>query len=247
MAWALHRGDADRNRDTVHRAADWLRGLQCKGGGFASFDADNTCSYLNDIPFADHGALLDPPTADVSARCVTLFARLDRKEDKEALNRSLDYLAQEQEQNGSWYGRWGTNYIYGTWTVLTALEQVGDKKRLLMVRRAAEWLKSIQRPDGSWGEGNDTYFYPERAGQGSAGTACQTAWAVLGLLAAGTENDDAVHRGVQRLLETQGEDGSWQEECHNAPGFPRAFFLRYHGYSLYFPAWALARYARSRH
>lgn len=259
VAWALHqsltRGDALRAAasdsrarlytESIRRAADWLAGMQSRNGGFAAFDADNTHYWLNHIPFADHGALLDPPTADVSARCVTLFALLARREDGAALSRCLEYLFREQEECGAWFGRWGSNYIYGTWSVLAALEHADDERKREPVRRAVAWLKSVQRDDGSFGEDNDTYWHPERAGQGREGTSFQTAWAVLALLAAGEDDSPEVRRGVQWLIDTQRSDGLWSEAWFTAPGFPRVFFLRYHGYCVYFPVWALARYRRT--
>jgi squalene-hopene/tetraprenyl-beta-curcumene cyclase len=220
--------------------------MQSKNGGFAAFDADNTHYFLNQIPFADHGALLDPPTSDVSARCVTLFALLRRDVDRDVLERCLGFLYREQESSGAWFGRWGSNYVYGTWSVLAALEQLDDASKHEPVRRAAGWLKSVQRDDGSFGEDNDTYWHAERAGLGREGTSFQTAWAVLALLAAGEGDSLEVRRAVEWLLATQRADGAWNEAWFTAPGFPRVFFLRYHGYCRYFPLWALARYRRVR-
>lgn len=245
VAWALAQQDRRRHGRAIRRAADWLRGMQSENGGFASFDADNTHAYLNHIPFADHGALLDPPTADVSARCAALFGLLGREADRAALSACLDYLYREQEPNGSWFGRWGTNYVYGTWSVLSALEHVSDEKKHAHVERAMRWLESVQRPDGSWGESNDSYRDPEMAGEAPAGTVFQTAWAVLGLLASGEGDSLAVRRGIEYLIERQAADGLWEEDWYTAPGFPRVFYLRYHGYARYFPLWALARYQRA--
>jgi squalene-hopene/tetraprenyl-beta-curcumene cyclase len=265
VAWALHqeartiapeartietrdRERARRYDQSVARAAIWLAGMQSKNGGYASFDADNTHYFLNHIPFADHGALLDPPTADVSARCVTLFALLARPHDREALARCLDYLWREQEPFGAWFGRWGSNYVYGTWSVLAALEHVDDASKREPVRRAVQWLKSVQRDDGSFGEDNDTYWHRDRAGLGREGTSFQTAWAVLALLAAGEGDSREVRRGIDWLLAKQldaQEGGLWYEPWFTAPGFPRVFFLRYHGYCRFFPLWALARYRRA--
>ncbi|MFQ5503597.1 MAG: squalene--hopene cyclase [Planctomycetota bacterium] len=243
VGWSLVH-DPVRHGEGIRRAADWVVGMQSKGGGFAAFDVDNTHSYLSEIPFADHGALLDPPTADVSARCLTFLSILGRPEDEEARRACLEYLYREQDQNGSWYGRWGTNYIYGTWAVLVGLAEIEDEAKEQCVRRATAWLKSVQCPDGSWVEGNDTYTHPERSGQGPEGTSFQTAWALLGLMAGGEGDSPAVRRGIAYLLATQGEDGTWNEPWFTAPGFPRVFFLKYHGYSHYFPLWALARYQR---
>jgi squalene-hopene/tetraprenyl-beta-curcumene cyclase len=244
VAWAMHATSPKRYQESIQRAAEWICGMQSKNGGFASFDADNTCYYLNEIPFADHGALLDPPTSDVSARCAALLA-LVGDHDRE-LNPCLDYLRKEQEQDGSWFGRWGANYIYGTWSVLAALEMVGDQRNQPHVERAVHWLKNIQRPDGGWGEDCDTYFHQERAGQGHASTPFQTAWAMLGLMAAGEGDSPELRRGAQYLLRTQQADGLWKDDYFTAPGFPRVFYLKYHGYTKYFPLWALARYCKLR-
>jgi len=213
--------------------------MQSKNGGFAAFDADNTHFYLNEIPFADHGALLDPPTSDVSARCATLLALMGGR--GRAMQRCLDFLLREQETNGSWFGRWGTNFIYGTWSVLAALEKAGAPLARLAVERGARWLKSEQRPDGGWGEGCDTYFNLRTAGEGPASNSFQTAWAILGLMSAGQSGSEEVHRGIRYLLRAQRRDGLWEDKWFTAPGFPRVFYLKYHGYSKYFPLWALAR------
>ena len=239
VAWAMHQAhNSDEYTESVRRALDWLVGMQSEDGGFAAFDADNTYYSLNRIPFADHGALLDPPTSDVTARVVTVLARVGRPEDKAALSRAIAYLRAEQEADGSWFGRWGTNYIYGTWSVLTALSLAAGRQDPA-VRRAVDWLKSRQNADGGWGESNDSYA---RAAIKAASTPYQTAWALLGLLAAGEAESDAVRSGVDHLLRTQGADGLWSDPHFTAPGFPRVFYLRYHGYSGYFPLWALAAY-----
>jgi squalene-hopene/tetraprenyl-beta-curcumene cyclase len=243
VAWAMNRA-ADRGRfaEPIRRAADWLRGMQSVGGGFAAFDADNTHYHLNEIPFADHGALLDPPTSDVSARCAALMGQLVREADLDCLQRTVAFLKEEQESNGSWFGRWGSNYIYGTWSVLSALEQVSGIETGDMVRRAVTWLKSVQHADGGWGESNDSYLDPARTSVRDRSTAFQTAWALLGLMAAGEGDSDAVRRGAAYLVEHQTADGGGTDPEFNAPGFPRVFYLKYHGYSVYFPMWALARY-----
>lgn len=246
VAWAMDQWQGNRYRESIQRAADWICGMQSKNGGFAAFDADNTHYYLNEIPFADHGALLDPPTADVSARCVLLLARLvqDNPDYQQPLKDGLRYLRDEQEKWGAWFGRWGTNYIYGTWSVLVALRQAGISSEDLAFRRAVAWLQSVQHSDGGWGEDNATYFWPEQAGRGRVSTPFQTAWAMLGLMAAGQVNSSAVHRGAHYLLQTQQQDGFWQDSEFTAPGFPRVFYLKYHGYNKYFPLWALACYRK---
>jgi squalene-hopene/tetraprenyl-beta-curcumene cyclase len=246
VAIALDRCDAARYRDAVDRAAEWLVGMRSKSGGWAAFDADNEYYYLNYIPFADHGALLDPPTADVSARCVGLLAQLGARGDQPALEAGLAYLRREQEQDGSWFGRWGTNYIYGTWSVLMALAAAGIDRTDPMMRRAATFLLSKQRPDGGWGEDGASYYPNAPHGEGKASTASQTAWALLGLMAAGEGDNAAVAHGVRYLLETRGPHGLWDEAWYTAVGFPRVFYLRYHGYRAYFPLWALARYRNLR-
>ncbi len=244
VAWAMVETDPKRYGKSIQRAVGWIRGMQSRNGGFAAYDADNTYYYLNEIPFADHGALLDPPTSDVSARCATVLTQLGRHDS--VLRACLDYLRQEQEENGSWFGRWGTNYIYGTWSVLAAFERAGHDPEQEHIRRAAAWLKSVQRPDGGWGEDCDTYFYPEKAGRGDISTSFQTAWAILGLIAAGEGTSSEVRKGIEYLIRTQQANGLWKDELFTAPGFPRVFYLKYHGYPKYFPLWALARYRNLR-
>jgi squalene-hopene/tetraprenyl-beta-curcumene cyclase len=244
VAWAMHQShNYSGYSENVTRALDWLVGMQSKNGGFASFDADNTHYYLNAIPFADHGALLDPPTSDVTARVVTALARIGRPQDKGPLERAIRYLRAEQEPDGSWFGRWGTNYIYGTWSVLSAFAQAGIPDDDEAVRRAVAWLRGRQNPDGGWGESNDSYYPRARAAAGKvASTPHQSAWALLALLAAGEARSDAVHAGIEYLHRTQQVDGLWSDPNFTAPGFPRVFYLKYHGYCAYFPLWALAAY-----
>jgi squalene-hopene/tetraprenyl-beta-curcumene cyclase len=242
VAWAMHRSpDRERYSGAVDRALDWLVGMQSRNGGFAAFDVDNTSAYLNEIPFADHGALLDPPTSDVTARVVTVLARAGRPNDRAALARAIAYLRAEQEADGSWFGRWGTNYIYGTWSVLTALAHAGVGPEDATVQRAVSWLKAQQNPDGGWGESNDSYAF-ERPQARAPSTPHQSAWALLGLLAAGEVRSESVRRGIQYLVHTQHPRGLWSDPHFTAPGFPRVFYLRYHGYCAYFPLWALAAY-----
>ena len=244
VAWTMDASRQSRYSDSVRRAVDWISGMQSRNGGFGSFDVDNTRGYLNEIPFADHGALLDPPTADVSARCAIVLARAAQRNAayRGALDACLRYLRREQEPFGAWFGRWGTNYIYGTWSVLAALEQAGVPASEPSVRRAVEWLKRAQRPDGGWGEDNDSYLRPDTAGTGRESTAFQTAWAMLGLMAAREGQSPEVRRGADFLLRTQRPDGLWDGDWFTAPGFPRVFYLKYHGYDKYFPLWALGRY-----
>ena len=242
VARALHQSpERARFAETIERAADWLCGMQSRNGGFAAFDADNDHQWLNQIPFADHGALLDPPTSDVSGRVLMLLSLLDRASDHEARARVLRFLLDEQTPEGAWFGRWGTNYIYGTWSVLVALRATGMPSNEPAIRRAVKWLKSVQQADGGWGEGNDSYLNPELRGRGARSGPAQTAWALLALMSAGEADSPTVTRGVEYLLKTQA-DGQWHDARFNAPGFPRVFYLKYHGYSRYFPYWALVRY-----
>ncbi len=241
VAWALDQGDAQRYQKSLDRAADWLAGMQSRNGGFAAFDIDNTYHYLNEIPFADHGALIDPPTSDVTARCVGFLAKYGKHQRE--VWRGISFLLREQEKSGSWFGRWGTNYIYGTWSVLEAFQLAEFDMQHASVRRAVKWLESVQRADGGWGETNDSYLDAQLAGQlPETSTAFQTAWAVLGLMAAGEVNSVSVRRGINYLLRNQEDDHLWEDPWFTAPGFPRVFYLRYHGYSKFFPIWALARY-----
>jgi len=222
---------------------EWIAGMQCENGGWGSFDADNEHYYLNHIPFADHGALLDPPTADVSARCIGFLFQTGAKPDDAVVTRALKYLRAEQEDDGSWFGRWGTNYIYGTWSALCAFNAAGQNGEEPHIRKAVTWLKSKQRADGGWGETGDSYTQ-ERIAMSfeKTSTPSQTAWAVLGLMAAGEVESEAVQRGITYLCEANRTGARWDEEEYTAVGFPRVFYLRYHGYSAYFPLWALARY-----
>jgi squalene-hopene/tetraprenyl-beta-curcumene cyclase len=242
VAMALDRIGDPGLRPSVERAANWIVGMQSKNGGWGSFDADNTHHYLNYIPFADHGALLDPPTADVTARCVSLLAQIGYKQDHPAMAAGLAFLAREQEADGSWFGRWGTNYIYGTWSVLCAYNAAGIDMKSPDARKAVNWLLARQRPDGGWGENGRTYWDGAPRGEAKTSTASQTSWALLGLMAAGEVRNPAVKRGIKYLLQAQGRDGLWPEKEFTAVGFPRVFYLRYHGYPAFFPLWALARY-----
>ncbi len=231
-------GDFD---PAIERGVEWTVGLQSKDGGWGAFDADNAYHYLNNIPFADHGALLDPPTSDVSARCVSMLAQLGET-DSARMKAALAFLENEQEADGSWFGRWGVNYIYGTWSVLCALGASGVDSASPMVGKAVDWLYAIQNEDGGWGEDCASYALDYTGYTPSPSTASQTSWALLGLMAAGEVDDSRVARGVDYLMATQQQDGLWGQEMYTGGGFPRVFYLRYHGYPAYFPLWAVARY-----
>ncbi len=230
--------DGSRVTRAVERATRWLIGMQGRDGGWGSFDVDQTRLLLNNIPFADHGALLDPATEDLTARCLECFGRLGMGRDHPAIRAGLAYLARQQTADGAWYGRWGVNYIYGTWSVLRGLEAVGLGGDDPMVRRAVAWLERHQNADGGWGETCDSYANPALAGVGPS-TPSQTAWALLGLFATGRVDGPVIERGLRYLLATQRPDGGWDDPHWNGAGFPRVFYLKYHLYAHYFPLWAL--------
>jgi squalene-hopene/tetraprenyl-beta-curcumene cyclase len=228
---------------SLARAREWILGMQSANGAWGAFDADNEFYYLNNIPFADHGALLDPPTEDVTARCLSMLAQFgETAATSAAVKRAIDYLRRTQLAEGSWYGRWGMNYIYGTWSVLCALNAAGVDQAAPEMRKAANWLTAIQNDDGGWGEDGASYKLDYKGYERAPSTASQTAWALLGLMATGDVDHPAVARGVAYLTGQQGADGFWNEPRYTATGFPRVFYLRYHGYSKFFPLWALARY-----
>jgi squalene-hopene/tetraprenyl-beta-curcumene cyclase len=241
MDRARRNGAGTRYDTAIARGAEWVKGLQSSNGGWAAFDVDNVYHYLNNIPFADHGALLDPPTEDVTARCLSMLAQLGET-DTQAVARGLAYLRRTQLPDGSWYGRWGLNYIYGTWSALCALNGCGIDHAAPEIANAAKWLISIQNADGGWGEDGTSYKLGYSGHEPAASTASQTAWALLGLMVAVEVRHPAVAHGIRYLLTTQGSDGFWDEERYTATGFPRVFYLRYHGYRKFFPLWALARY-----
>jgi squalene-hopene/tetraprenyl-beta-curcumene cyclase len=247
VAMAMDRVQAQSGRedyrDAIARAREWILGMQSANGAWGAFDADNEYYYLNNIPFADHGALLDPPTEDVTARCLSMLAQFgETVAGSAAVARGVDYLRRTQLAEGSWYGRWGLNYIYGTWSVLCALNVVGVDHGAPEMRKAVDWLAAIQNEDGGWGEDGASYKLDYRSYERAPSTASQTAWALLGLMAAGEVDHPAVARGIKYLSETQGSDGFWDEPRYTATGFPRVFYLRYHGYAKFFPVWTMARY-----
>ncbi|SAK90195.1 squalene--hopene cyclase [Caballeronia ptereochthonis] len=247
VAMAMERADRENGTamygESIARAREWVVGMQSSDGGWGAFEPENTQYYLNNIPFSDHGALLDPPTVDVSARCLSMLAQLgETSVNSEPARRAFDYIVKGQERDGSWYGRWGLNYIYGTWSAMCALNAAGVAPTDPRMKRAADWLVGIQNADGGWGEDGESYKLDYRGYEQAPSTSSQTAWALLGLMAAGLVEHPAVARGIEYLMRTQQAHGLWDETRFTATGFPRVFYLRYHGYRKFFPLWALARY-----
>jgi squalene-hopene/tetraprenyl-beta-curcumene cyclase len=240
VVMAFDRAGVKQDDVAIARGREWVEGLQSRDGGWGAFDADNSYYYLNNIPFADHGALLDPPTEDVSGRCVGMLAQLGQGGAR--LADGIAYLRQTQKDDGSWWGRWGVNYIYGTWSALAGLNGAGLTPDDPTMKRGADWLVAIQNPDGGWGENCDSYKLDYKGYEPAPSTASQTAWALLGLMAAGQVDHPAVARGVNYLKATQESDGLWSQAHYTGGGFPRVFYLNYHGYPKFFPLWALARY-----
>ena len=227
----------------IQRGLTWMLSMQSKNGGWAAFDKNNTAGWVNEIPFSDHGACLDPPTPDVTGRMLELLSLFGFKKADAAVKRALTFLGKTQEPNGAWRGRWGVNYIYGTWCVLQGLEAIGEEMNSPAARKAVEWLHSIQNKDGGWGESCLSDSRNEYVPLGHS-VPSQTAWALMGLIAAGERDSAAVRKGVAWLVENQNEDGSWDEADFTGTGFPGHFYIRYHGYRYYFPLLALARYVK---
>ncbi|GHF27035.1 squalene-hopene cyclase [Streptomyces mashuensis] len=232
--------DPSRLERALERAARWTAGMQSRNGAWAAFDADNTSPFPNRLPFCDFGEVIDPPSADVTAHVVEMFAHLGRGHDPRA-RRGIEWLLAEQEESGSWFGRWGVNHVYGTGSVVPALVAAGLPTAHPAIRRAVDWLRKVQNPDGGWGEDLRSYRDPGWIGKG-ASTASQTAWALLALLAAGERDSEAVDRGVTWLAATQRPDGSWDEPYFTGTGFPWDFSINYHLYRQVFPLTALGRY-----
>ena len=259
-----------QRKEAVDRGVEWILAMQSANGGWAAFDKDNTAGYLAKIPFSDFGEVLDPPSVDVTAHIIEMFGRMGWTKDQPAVSRALDYVWSEQEEDGSWFGRWGVNYVYGVGAVLPALQAIGEDMTQPGVRHAVQWLVDHQNEDGGWGETCASYVDPSLAGQGES-TASQTAWALVALIAAGDIDREETRRGIAWLVDTQLEDGSWDEPQFTGCGFPgygigdqpdelrpagdpswqgyelgAAFMINYHLYRNYFPLWALGRYVNER-
>ncbi len=227
----------------IERGMKWMLAMQNRDGGWGAFDRDNDRQFLNYVPFADHNAMIDPSTPDLTARVLEALGVLGWRVGHPAVDRGVAYLRRTQERDGAWFGRWGVNYVYGTWQVLAGLAAVGVGPDDPAVARGAQWLLACQQPSGGWGETAASYDDPGLRGQGPP-TASQTAWALLGLLAAGRASEPAVERGVRFLVDSQRPDGTWHEPEFTGTGFPRVFYLKYHYYPISFPLMALARWAR---
>lgn len=237
-------GEADAHKaDICRQAIEWVFAMQCRDGGWASFDVDNDRMVFTQIPFADHNAMLDPPTADITGRTLEMLARYGYDANHPRLRPAIEFIKKEQEHDGAWFGRWGVNYLYGTWQVLKGLAVIGEDMSQPYVQKAVKWLVDHQNGDGGWGESCHTYDDPSLRGQGPS-TASQTAWALMGLISAGQVNSESVRRGVEYLVRTQNQDGSWDESEFTGTGFPKVFYLKYHLYCKYFPVFALGMYAR---
>ncbi|MBN2294859.1 MAG: squalene--hopene cyclase, partial [Pirellulales bacterium] len=233
-----------RSAAAIQRGLDWLLAMQNDDGGWGAFDRNNNREFLCYVPFADHNAMIDPSTPDLTGHVLSALGQLGHRVGDAAVDRAVDYLRGNQEANGSWFGRWGVNYIYGTGEAMAGMGAVGVGPDDPAMRRGVNWLLSAQQTCGGWGESADSYNKSGRPGHGNP-TPSQTARALIGLLSAGLEHHPAVTRGIQYLVDTQAADGSWEETEFTGTGFPKVFYLRYHYYRIYFPLLALSRWAIS--
>jgi squalene-hopene/tetraprenyl-beta-curcumene cyclase len=232
----------DETVQAIDRGLKWMLAMQNRDGGWGAFDRNNDRRFLCYVPFADHNAMIDPSTPDLTGRVLESLGKLGRRVGDPVVNRAVAYMRQSQEADGSWFGRWGVNYIYGTWQSIVGLAAVGIPGSDPAIAAGVNWLLAHQQASGGWGETADTYEFPHLRGQGTP-TASQTAWAVMGLLAAGLADHPAVTRGIRYLSLMQEEDGSWYEPEFTGTGFPKVFYLKYHYYPIYFPLMALAQWA----
>ena len=241
-----------QQHEIAQRAIDWVFAMQCRNGGWASFDRDNTKMIFQYIPFADHNAMLDPPTVDITGRILEMLAAYGYTRRDKRVEAAVTFILKEQEPDGSWFGRWGVNYLYGTFLVLRGLEAIGYDENEPAVQQSVEWVRSVQNSDGGWGETCGTYNDPAQRGVGTS-TPSQTAWGLLALLAGGDTRSDSVAKGVRWLVDRQAVDGSWSElvperngeSYYTGTGFPQVFYLGYHLYKQYFPLLALTAYDKA--
>ena len=243
VAMALRRAGGERAQDAVKRGIDWLLAMQNDDGGWAAFDRTKDRPILEKIPFADHNAMQDPSCPDITGRVLECLGHNGFTADHPIVKRGIAFIRQHQDATGAWWGRWGVNYIYGTWQIVTGLKAVGYDMTEPWLQKAAAWLRGIQKPDGSFGETAESYEDPSLKGTGSS-TPSQTAWAAMGLQALTDGTDPAIERALLWLADTQLDSGNWQEDFYTGTGFPKVFYLNYHLYKLYFPLTALARHLR---
>jgi squalene-hopene/tetraprenyl-beta-curcumene cyclase len=245
---ALNRVSTSFDREksaAIRRGIRWVLGMQCGDGGWAAFDRDNDKWLFTQVPFADHNAMIDPATSDITSRVLQCLSHFGFTREDKCVRCAIEFLKGDQCPDGTWFGRWGANYIYGTWQVLQGLRAIGEDMRLPYIRRSVAWLKEHQNEDGGWGESLRSYDDSQFKGLGES-TASQTAWAIMGLICAGEVHSREVARGIEYLVDTQQLDGSWDETLFTGTGFPRVFYLRYHFYCHYFPLMALGMYARHK-
>lgn len=235
----IEASDEKRKSEVMHRALNWAKSFQCKNGGYAAFDKDVTKAWLDQVPFADHKAILDPPCSDITARALECFGKLGIPKSDPVIGKAIDYLKRTQEEDGSWYGRWGVNYIYGTWQGLRGLHAIGEDMNQDWIVRARDWLESCQNPDGGWGETCASYDDPRLKGQGPS-TASQTAWGLMGMLTCGDPTRSSIQRAGHYLSTVQEEEGSWKEDFITGTGFPSVFYLKYDMYRNNWPLLALS-------
>jgi squalene-hopene/tetraprenyl-beta-curcumene cyclase len=240
---SLKRVGGDVAAAAVQRGIAWLLAMQNDDGGWAAFDKTKDRPILEKIPFADHNAMQDPSCPDITGRVLECLGHCGFTADHPAIVRAVAFMCSHQSPDGSWWGRWGVNYVYGTWQILTGLKAVKADMSADYIQRAAAWLKSVQKPDGSFGESADSYEDPSLKNVGPS-TASQTAWGAMGLMAACGGDDPAVEKAINWLIAHQGADGNWEEHFYTGTGFPKVFYLKYHMYRLYFPLTALSRYRR---
>ena len=233
--------DPKSKEEKIKRGINWCLGMQSRNGGWGAFDKDNTKHLLNKIPFADLEALIDPPTADLTGRMLELMGTFGYPETHPIAAKALQFIKENQEPEGAWWGRWGVNYLYGTWSVLSGLAAIGEDLSQPYIKRAINWIKSRQNLDGGWGETCESYHDPSLAGVGES-TPSQSGWALLALMAAGEVDSSTVSRGIQYLLEKQKPDGTWDEDNYTGTGFPKYFMIKYHIYRNCFPLSALGTY-----